>query len=91
VLCAPDGVAATAIIGVPDEKWGELVMAYVQVRPGAAPSAETLTAAVRAAKGALAAPKRVEFVDVLPQTALGKIDRKALRARHRQQGARAVR
>ena len=89
-LCAQPGVAAAAVIGIPDEKWGELVMAYVQAKPGTQPSADALVAAVREAKGAVAAPKRVDFIDALPQTALGKIDKKALRARHWAAAGRAV-
>lgn len=89
-LCAQPGVAAAAVIGIPDEKWGELVMAYVQAKPGTQPSADALVAAVRDAKGAVAAPKRVDFIDALPQTALGKIDKKALRARHWAAAGRAV-
>ncbi len=89
-LCAQPGVAQAAVIGIPDDRWGELVMAYVQPGPGPRPSTERLVAAVRAAIGAVAAPKRVAFVEALPQTALGKIDKKALRARHWAAGARAV-
>jgi fatty-acyl-CoA synthase len=47
-------------------------------------------ALVRAAKGAVAAPKRVAFLPALPLTALGKIDKKALRAAHWPAGDRAV-
>lgn len=90
VLCSHPAVAAAAVIGVPDDKWGELVLACVQLRPGAAVPAELLIALVRDAKGAVAAPKRVEFLPALPLTALGKIDKKALRARHWPAGARAV-
>jgi fatty-acyl-CoA synthase len=95
-------VAAAAVIGVPHEKWGEMVMAYVQLKlkrdgdgdlAGAGASditEQVITALVREAKGAVATPKRVEFVDALPLTALGKIDKKALRARHWAADLRAV-
>lgn len=77
----PD-VAMVAVIGVPDAKWGEAVMALVQRRPGATVTDDELIQRVKAQKGSLHAPKRVEFVDVLPLTGLGKVDKKALRARY---------
>ena len=75
------GVRAAAVIGVPDEKWGEAVKAVVVLHPGAQVDADALIAAVRAKKGAVQAPKSVEFVDALPLSPLGKPDKKALRLR----------
>ena len=75
---------------MPDDKWGELVLACVQLKPEAAVEAEPLMALVRAAKGGVATPKRVEFLAALPLTALGTIDKKALRARHWPADGRAV-
>lgn len=51
------------------------------LKPGARTQAEALIALVREAKGAVQAPKTVDFVDQLPVTGLGKPDKKALRAR----------
>ncbi|WP_326533241.1 AMP-binding protein [Pseudorhodoferax sp.] len=89
-ICAQPGVAAAAVIGVPDPKWGEMVMAYVQPRPGSVLSVDAIAEGVRQAKGAVATPKRVEFLPALPLTALGKVDKKALRALHWAAGERAV-
>jgi fatty-acyl-CoA synthase len=89
-ICANPAVAAAAVIGVPDAKWGEMVMAYVQLKEGCLLSEEQITSEVRRAKGAVATPKRVELVASLPLTALGKIDKKALRSRHWATDARSV-
>jgi fatty-acyl-CoA synthase len=86
------GVRECAVIGVPDDLWGESVLAYVvpaAAEPGDDAAAD-LIAHVRAAKGSAWAPKAIEFVPVLPLTGLGKPDKKALRARHWTSQERAV-
>jgi fatty-acyl-CoA synthase len=82
VLTAHPGVAMAAVIGVPDEKWGEKVVAVVVPRPGENVDATTLVELVKDKKGAIQAPKQVDFVEGLPQTALGKTDKKALRKQY---------
>jgi fatty-acyl-CoA synthase len=89
-IAAHPAVAAAAVIGIPDPKWGEMVMAYVQLKDGCSATEEEITALVKAAKGAVAAPKRVAFVPSLPLTALSKVDKKALRSQHWAAGERAV-
>ncbi|MBD5656819.1 MAG: AMP-binding protein [Candidatus Eremiobacteraeota bacterium] len=81
-LSAHADVAMAAVFGVPDEKWGEAVMALVVARPGTRPDAQALIAHVKALRGSTCAPKVVEFAESLPLTALGKVDKKALRAKH---------
>jgi malonyl-CoA/methylmalonyl-CoA synthetase len=75
------GVTESAVIGVPHEKWGEAVTAVVVLKPGATASEEELCAPVAARKGSFQTPKQVEFVEAIPQTAVGKPDKKALRLR----------
>ncbi|MEO6092387.1 MAG: AMP-binding protein [Novosphingobium sp.] len=74
-------VSQCAVIGVPHEKWGEAVKAFVVLRPGRHAEPDELTAPVAARKGSYQAPKFVEFIDAIPQTPVGKPDKKALRAR----------
>jgi fatty-acyl-CoA synthase len=82
VIAADPSVSAVAVIGVPDDRWGEAVTAFVVPRPGAVIDPAVLIAAVRERKGPHQAPKRVELVDSLPTTSVGKIDKKALRGAH---------
>jgi len=82
VLVTHPAVANAAVIGVPHERWGEAVTAVVRLRDGTPCSEAELIALVRERKGPVQAPKAVEFVDDLPLTPLGKVDKKALRAQY---------
>ena len=79
-LAQHSSVASAAVIGVPHPRWGEAVAAFVVLRPGATATAEELIALVHRKKGAVQAPKSLEFVEALPLTAVGKVDKKVLRA-----------
>ena len=72
-------VQECAVIGVPDEKWGEAVKALITLRAGESLTEQEVVVHCKARLGGVKAPKSVEFRDEIPKTAAGKIDRKELR------------
>lgn len=79
VLAAQRGVREVCVLGVPDQEWGQIVVAaVVPADPSSPPSAGELRSAVRERAPAAAAPKHVEFVGSLPLRGPGKPDRRAL-------------
>jgi fatty-acyl-CoA synthase len=80
VLFQHPAVAEVAVIGVPDEKWGETVKALVVLKPGQSASAEELREFCRERLAHYKCPTSVEFRDELPRTATGKLQKYKLRA-----------
>jgi len=77
----PD-VLDVAVIGVPDERWGETVKALVIPRPGRAPAPQDLIAFARERLAGYKLPRSVELVEELPRTASGKVLKRELRDRY---------
>ena len=82
VLDSHPDVLESAVVGAPDETWGEVPVAFVSLRPGASVTEEELIDFVRAAIARFKAPKRVVLGD-LPKTSTGKIQKFVLRDRLR--------
>ena len=74
-------VAEAAVVGLPDEKWGEIVVAYVRLAEGAEPEVDALVAHCRERLASFKLPRRWAFVETMPLTASGKIRRTELRER----------
>jgi fatty-acyl-CoA synthase len=82
VISSHPSVAAVAVIGVPDDRWGEAVKAVVVPRPGSEIVADELIDLVKQAKGSVHAPKSLDLAESIPLSPLGKPDKKALRAQY---------
>ena len=93
VISTHAAVSMAMVIGVPDAKWGEAVKAVVVLKPGVEPSDDLtheLQQLVKDAKGSQQAPKTIDYVDTLPLTPVGKLDKKAVRSRYWDADGRAV-
>jgi len=75
-------VQEVAVIGVPDEKWGEAVKAVVVLKAGHEASEEDIIAYARERIGGFKLPKSVDFIAALPRNATGKVLRRTLREPH---------
>ena len=82
VLAQHPGVTDVAVIGIPDDRWGETVMAFVVRTPAADANAEELFAFARGKLAAYKVPRSFEFVAELPRTPAGKVLKRDLRARY---------
>jgi fatty-acyl-CoA synthase len=79
ILMSHEGVAEAAVVGVADEKWGEVGHAFVVLRPGAAETAEALLLHCTERLAKYKVPKYLTFMEALPKNDTGKINRKMLR------------
>ena len=83
-------VLECAVVGVPDEKWGELVMAFVVLKTPNTISAKEIIERVKPKLGSVKIPKSVEFWDQIPKTPVGKTDKKAIRKKFWEDMGRSV-
>jgi fatty-acyl-CoA synthase len=80
-LSAHPSVSEVAVVAAPDERWGEVPVAFVTAASGAAPDQEELREFARGRLARFKVPKRIEVVDELPKTGTGKIQKFVLRER----------
>jgi acyl-CoA synthetase (AMP-forming)/AMP-acid ligase II len=90
VLSKHPAVLEVAVIGVPDQRWGETVKAVVALREGTGATAEQLIAFCRLRIGGFKLPRSVDFVPALPRNAAGKVLKRELRERYWAGRARTV-
>jgi fatty-acyl-CoA synthase len=78
-LAAHSAVAEAAVVAVPSERWGERPVALVVLREGTDSSADDLVQFLSTKVASWQVPDHIEFVEDLPKTAVGKIDKRRLR------------
>jgi acyl-CoA synthetase (AMP-forming)/AMP-acid ligase II len=82
VLYLHEEVAEAAVIGVPDERWGETVKAVVVLKEGSSATAEVIMEFCAGRLGGYKRPRSVDFIDALPRNLSGKVLKKDLREPH---------
>jgi fatty-acyl-CoA synthase len=90
VIFSHPAVQECAVVGVPDEKWGEAVKAVVELKAGRDASEAEIIALCKEQLGGIRAPKSVEFWDALPRSAVGKVLRRVVRSRFWEGQERAI-
>jgi acyl-CoA synthetase (AMP-forming)/AMP-acid ligase II len=90
VIWGHPAVQDCAVIGVPDEKWGEAVKAVIELNAGQSVTAEEIIALCKEKLGSVMAPKSVDFVASLPRSTVGKVLKKDLREQYWQDSGRKV-
>lgn len=90
VLNSNPAVQDCAVIGVPDEKWGEAIKAVIELKPGASCDAQVLIDQVKRELGSIKAPKSIDFVGQLPLSPVGKVLKAEIRKQFWQDQERSI-
>jgi acyl-CoA synthetase (AMP-forming)/AMP-acid ligase II len=83
VIWSHPAVQDCAVIGVPDDKWGEAVKAVIELKPGATVTEAEIIELCKARLGSVKAPKTVDIWESLPRSPVGKVLKKTLREQYR--------
>jgi acyl-CoA synthetase (AMP-forming)/AMP-acid ligase II len=90
VIWGHPSVQDCAVIGAPDEKWGEAVKAVIELKPGCTLEEEEIISLCKKTLGSVKAPKSVEIWKSLPRTPVGKVRKKDIRASYWSDKERAI-
>jgi len=78
------------VVGIPHEKWGEAILAAVELKAGCTLDEDELIARCKAQLGSVKAPKFIKVVDALPRSPVGKTLRRAVRAPYWEERTRQI-
>ena len=81
VLYEHPAVLEAAVVGRPDDRWGEVPVAFVALRPGSSAAADELVRHCRGQLASFKVPKDITFVEALPRNPSGKVLKRELRDR----------
>jgi len=87
-LAAHEAIADCAVVGLPDDKWGERIVAVVQGKPGCVVDPDAVAAFVKTRIGSVKTPKHIEVWDDLPRSKVGKVLKPDVRTRLLNNGRR---
>ena len=88
MLLTHDDVREVAVIGIPDDTWGEAVVAVMSLRQGARLALDDLKSWCEGRMSAYKIPKKIQLLDALPRNAMGKVTKPELAQRLTGQGPR---